>query len=94
MLTELPAEVISFNTHFQIQYSTSYTGKVLGSCPIGFAYCMSFMVAFQNLIKENCNSFILTIGCITVSSYVTTNDIFKTFVSHAMDLFGMAILKK
>ena len=55
---------------------------------------MSFMVAFQNLIKENCNSFILTIGCITVSSYVTTNDIFKTFVSHAMDLFGMAILKK
>ena len=33
------------------------------------------MSAFQNLIRENFSSFILTIGCITVSIYVTTNGI-------------------
>ena len=89
MLTELPAQVIMFNTTFQIQYSPSYTGNVHGSCTIDFAYCMSFIGAFQNLIRENYNSFILTIGCITVSVYVTTNGTFKIFDSHAKDSFGM-----
>ena len=45
--------------------------------------------AFEYLIRENYNSFILTIGCITVSIYVTTNGIFKIFDSHAKDAFGM-----
>ena len=59
MLTELPAEVIAFNTTFQIQYSPSHTGNVLGSCTIDFAYCMSLMGTFQNLVTENYNSFIV-----------------------------------
>ena len=58
MLTELPAEVIAFNTTFQIQYSPSHTGNVLGSCTIDFAYCMSLIGTFQNLVTENYNSFI------------------------------------
>ena len=53
MLTELPAEVIVFNTTFQIQYSPSHTGNVLGSCTIDFAYCMSLIGTFQNLVTEN-----------------------------------------
>ena len=58
MLTELPAEVIAFNTTFQIQHSPSHTGNVLGSCTIDFAYCMSLIGTFQNLVTENYNSFI------------------------------------
>ena len=58
MLTELPAEIIAFNTTFQIQYSPSHTGNVLGSCTIDFAYCMSLIGTFQNLVTENYNSFI------------------------------------
>ena len=59
MLTKLPAEVIVFNTTFQIQYSPSHTGNVLGSCTIDFAYCMSLIgtCTFQNLVTENYNSF-------------------------------------
>ena len=64
MLTELLAEVIAFNTTFQIQYSPSHTGNVQGRCTIDFAYCMSLISTFQNLITENYYSFILTIECI------------------------------
>ena len=64
MLTELSAEVIAFNTTFQIQYSPSHTGNVHGSCTKDLAFCMSWINTFQNLVTENYNSFILTIGCI------------------------------
>ena len=64
LLTELPAEFIALNTTFQIQYSPSHTGNVHGSCTTDFVYCMSLICAFQNLITENYNSFILTIRCI------------------------------
>ena len=52
MLTEFPAEVIVLNTctTFQIQYSPSHTGNVHGSCTVDFAYCMSLISTFQNLI--------------------------------------------
>ena len=53
MLTELPAEVIVFNTTFQIQYNTSHTGNVHGRCTIDFAYCTFLISTFQNLITEN-----------------------------------------
>ena len=59
MLTEIPAEVIAFNTTFQIQYSPSHIGNILGSCTIDFAYSMSLIDTFQNLVTENYNSFIL-----------------------------------
>ena len=57
MLTELPAEVITFNRSFQIQYSPSHTGNVLGSCTVDFAYCMSLIGTFLNLVPENYNIF-------------------------------------
>ena len=60
MLRELPSEVIAFNTTFQIQYSPSHISNVHGSCTImAFAYCVSLISTFQNLITENYNSFIL-----------------------------------
>ena len=94
MLTELPAEVIVFNTTFHFEYSSSYTGNVHGSSTIDFAYCMSLISAFEYLIKENYNSFILTIGCITVSIYVTTNGIFKIWVLMLRMHLVWAILKE
>ena len=57
MLTELPAEFIAFNTTFQIQYSPIHTGNELESCTKDFAYCMSLIGTFQNLVTENYNPF-------------------------------------
>ena len=53
ILTELPSEVTAFNATFQIQYSPSHTGNVRASCTIDFAYSMSLISVFQNLIVEN-----------------------------------------
>ena len=59
MLRELPSEVIAFNATFQIQYSPSHTSNVHGSCTImDFAYCVSLISTFQNLITENYKSLV------------------------------------
>ena len=89
MLTELPTEVMVFNTTYKIEYSPSYSGCVHGSCTIDFGYCTSLLSAFQNLIRENYNSFTLTVGHSTVSIYLTANHMFKIFDSHAKDSYGM-----
>ena len=51
---------------------------------------MSLDCALQNLVQENYNSFLLTIGCNTVSIYTIPNGLLKIFDSHARDSFGMA----
>ena len=45
--------------------------------------------AFESLISHQYRSFILTVGCITVSIvYCVYNDHFKVFDSHARDIYG------
>ena len=95
MLTELSADVIAFNTTFQIQNSPSHTVNVHGCCTIDFAYRMSLINTFQILITENYNFFILIIGCILLWIFKLEQIVsFKMFDSRAMDSFGIAILKK
>ena len=42
MLTELLAEVVAFNTTFQIQYRPSHTGNVHRACTID-TYCLLYV---------------------------------------------------
>ena len=49
---------------------------------------MPFARAMQNLLQENYDLFLVTIGCNTVSVYLPNGSL-KIFYSHARDSFGM-----
>ena len=50
--------------------------------------CMPIDRAFESLLSQNYFSFIMTMGCISVSIYHTDNGIYKIFDSHARDGYG------
>ena len=52
----------------------------------GYQYCTSLDGAFQSLISENFNNFVLTIGCTAVAIYCKGNMGLKIFDSHARDM--------
>ena len=92
LLTDLPGMVRIFETEYKLQYSESYVGNLFGNLfPIeGFAYCATLTEAFYSLLRQNYNSFILTIGCSTVAIFGLSNGRFKVFDSHSRDSLGMA----
>ena len=64
MQTELPTLLNVLETDYELQYSESYTGTIHQEATIeGYQYCTSLDRAFQSLIPENFNNFVLTIGC-------------------------------
>ena len=90
LLTELPAVLNVFNTDYQLQYSSSYSGTINGRPIIhGLSFCMPLIDALLTLIRQNYQSFLLTIECSTISMYRTPGGKFKIFDSHARDAFGM-----
>ena len=90
LLTEVPEMIIMFNSNYHLQYSTSYTGNIRGSCAIeDFDYCMSLENAMQALIGQSYDSFLLTIVSTTMAIYCTADGKFKIFGSHARDSFGI-----
>ena len=67
MQTELPTLLKVFKTE-------SYTGTIHQEATVeGYQYCTSLDRAFQSLISENFNNFVLTIGCATVTIYYKGN---------------------
>ena len=61
-------------TDYELQYSESYTGTIHQEATIeGYQYCTSLDRAFQSLISENFNNFVLTIGCSAVAIYCKGN---------------------
>ena len=90
LLTELPAMLIVAEENFRLEYSASYSGNVHGEATIeGYEYCLGLKRAFESLISQQYRSFILTVGCITVSIvYCVYNGHFKVFDSHARDIYG------
>ena len=67
MQTELPTLLNVFETDYKLQYSQSYTGTIHQEATIeGYQLCTSLDGAFQSLISENLNNFVLTIGCTAV----------------------------
>ena len=54
----------------------------------GYQHCMSLRRAFEFLISECYNNFILTVRCTAVTTCCNSNMGFKIFDSHARDLYG------
>ena len=78
-----------FETDYELQYSESYTGTIHQEATIeGYQYCTSLDRAFQSLISENFNNFVLTIGCTAVAIYCKGNVGLNIFNSHARDIYG------
>ena len=89
MQTELPTLLNVFETDYELQYSESYTGTIHQEATIeGYQYCTSLDRAFQSLISENFNNFVLTIGCTAVAIYCKGNVGLNIFDSHARDIYG------
>ena len=74
MQTDLPTLLNVLETDYELQYSESYTGTIHQEATIeGYQYCTSLDRAFQSLISENFNNFVLTIGCTAVAIYCKGN---------------------
>ena len=87
LLTEVPEVISVSNTNYHLQYSPSYTGTIGGSCDVeDFSHCMPLENAIQALLRQNYNSFLLTILSTTVAIYCISDGKFKIFDSHARDL--------
>ena len=72
MQTELPT--LLNVTDYELQYSESYTGTIHQEVTVeGYQYCTSLDRAYQSLISENFNNFVLTIGCTAVTIYCKGN---------------------
>ena len=91
LLTELPTMATVLNTNYQLEFSESYSGNLhAATLNENIPYVMPLYCALQSLIQESYNSFLLTIGCNTVSIYIIPNGLLKILDSHARDSFGMA----
>ena len=89
LFSELPTELTVFNTNYLIEYSESYSGTVNGDSFIeGYDYCVPLNRAFELLLAENYNTFILTIDCNAVCIYTINGGKFKIFDSHSRDIYG------
>ena len=89
MQTELPTLLNVLETDYELQYSESYTGTIHQEATIeGYQYCTSLDRAFQSLISENFNNFVLTIGCTAVAIYCKGNVGLNIFDSHARNIYG------
>ena len=67
LLTELPEVLNVFNTDYQLQYSSRYSGTVNGRAIIhDLSFCMPLVDALLTLVRQNYQSFLLTIECSTV----------------------------
>ena len=91
LLTDLPAMVNLFETNYNLRYRKSYSGILNRNsiCIEDFPFVMSLASAFDSLLRDNYNSFLLTIGSYTVGIYSLPNDRCKIFNSHSKDLSGM-----
>ena len=89
MQSELPTALNVFDTDYQLEYSENYSGTVYQETSIeGYQYCTSLWRGFESLISENYTNFILTVRCIAVATYFSSNMGFKIFDSHARDLYS------
>ena len=90
LLTEVPEMIIVFNINYELQYSSSYTGTIHGTCEVqDFNYCMSFANAMQALQRQNYDSFLVTILRPMVGFYCNGDGKSKIFDSHGRDSYGM-----
>ena len=83
MQSELPTALNVFVVDHQLEDSESCSGTVHQEIAIGgYQFCRSLQRAFEALISESYTNFILTVGCISVATYFSSN-----MGSHARDLY-------
>lgn len=79
---------------FKLLYGESYTGTINEeTTKEGYQYCTSLDRAFQLLMSESVNNFVLAIGYTAVAIYCKGNVGLKIFHSHARDIMEDAIPK-
>ena len=85
--TDLPAMVNFLETNYNLAYSESYKSALNGDSNqiTDFPYVMSLAAAFDYLLRENYNSFLLTIRSYAVAIYSLPNGGCKIFDSHSKD---------
>ena len=89
MQIKLPTLLNVFETDYEHVYSESYTVTIHQEATVeGYQYCTSLDRAFQSLISENFNNFVLKIGCTAVAIYCKGNVGLNIFDSHARDIYG------
>ena len=83
MQSELSTALNVFVVDHQLEYCESCSGTVHQEIAIGgYQFCGSLQRAFEALISESYTNFILTVGCISVATYFSSN-----MGSHARDLY-------
>ena len=92
-LTDLPVVVIINLSYinYQLTYSDSYSGLLNSALPIisDFPYVISILAAFDSLLIDNYQAYILTLERYTVAIYCLPNGRCKIFYSHGRDLLDM-----
>ena len=69
MPTDLPTMLNVFEADYLLEYSDSYSGTVHRDMMIeGYQYCTSLQRAFESLISDGYNNFLLTVGFIGVAN--------------------------
>ena len=83
LLAELPNMMSMLNNNYQLElllHAVTLNENIPGVMPLQHAV--------QNLMQVGYTSFLLTIGCNTVSIYINSDGIFKLFDSHGRDAYG------
>ena len=81
MQSELPTALNVFVVDHQLEDSESCSGTVHQEIAIGgYQFCRSLQRAFEALISESYTNFILTVGCISVATYFSSNMGSKYFI--------------
>ena len=91
MLSELPRELCIEERNLSMIYSESYYGNLFQAIysNIGDTHVLPLFQAFEMLLVDNYEAFILTININTVGIFKTGYGSFKVFDSHSRDCNGM-----
>ena len=81
MQSELSTALNVFVVDHQLEYCESCSSTVHQEIAIGgYQFCRSLQRAFEALISESYTNFILTVGCISVATYFSSNMGSKYFI--------------
>ena len=81
MQSELPTALNVFVVDHQLEDSESCSCTVHQEIAIGgYQFCRSLQRAFEALISESYTNFILTVGCVSVATYFSSNMGSKYFI--------------
>ena len=90
LLTEIPEVVCIRDAIYHLRYSESFHGNIFDNYTVEENICLPLEFAFESLLREGYQSFILTISILTVAVFHANNGCFKVFDSHSRNSRGMS----